>query len=125
MKILAFIFSAFLLFFSFSSNAQKGSEPGNNYRPVSAPLKGYYSIGNNATKLKGSSNEQVFSGFRASKKKKAPVVQKGYYATGNHQSKLGEQITFEDVRPSGQSYNGSRPTKGYYSIGRNAEKLQK
>lgn len=107
MKTVAFMISALLLSTSFTSNAQKG----------------YYSIGQNAAKLGSPSGIQVFSGFKASKKKTAPAVQKGYYTTGNNREKLSEQVSFEQVKPSVQSYYKLTPVKGYYSIGRNAEKL--
>ncbi|MCU7552024.1 hypothetical protein OCK74_23085 [Chitinophagaceae bacterium LB-8] len=124
MKIFVFIISASLLFISITAYAQKDTGPVNGFQSVYAPQKGYYSIGNNASKLQSPASGQVFSGLRTSKKKTVPMVQKGYYATGNNQAKLGEQISFEDVRPSGSSYYKSRPVKGYYSIGRNADKLK-
>lgn len=123
MKTLGLIFSATLLSLSFIADAQKGAQPVRNDRPVSAPVKGYYSIGNNAAKLQSPSNGQVVSNLRTSNKKTASEVKKGYYATGNNNEKLGSQISFEEVKPSGQTNFKARPTKGYYSIGRNADKL--
>jgi hypothetical protein len=124
MKTLALILSVSLLSISFSSDAQKVAGQPGEYHPVSIPLKGYYSIGNNAAKLQSPASGQVFSGLRVSKKKTVSTVQKGYYATGNNQAKLGEQISFEEVGPSGQTNYRAKPTKGYYSIGRNANKLK-
>lgn len=125
MKALTLILSATLLSLSISSYAQKADgQTKTNQQPTPAPLKGYYSIGNNAAKLNTPANGQVSSGLRISRKKTAPEVQKGYYATGNNNTKLTRQITFEEVRPSGQTRYKARPTKGYYSIGRNADKLK-
>lgn len=125
MKTLAIILSASLLSVSFSSHAQKSPERVKSYQPVtSAPLKGYYSIGNNAAKLQSASGAQVVSGLQANKMKTTPAVQKGYYATGNNNAKLGEQISFEEVAPAGQAKYRAKPVKGYYSIGRNADKLK-
>lgn len=125
MKTLTIILSASLLSFSFSSHAQKSPERASSYQPVtSAPLKGYYSIGNNAAKLQSAAGVQVASGLRASKVKTTPVVQKGYYASGNNNAKLGELISFEEADPSGQTKYRAKPVKGYYAIGRNADKLK-
>jgi hypothetical protein len=125
MKTLAIILSASLLSVSFSSNAQKSPEQvRSNQSVTSAPLKGYYSIGNNAAKLQSATGGQVTSGLRANKVKTKPTVQKGYYATGNNNTKLAEQVSFEEVAPSGQTKYRAKPVKGYYSIGRNANKLK-
>ena len=125
MKIVTLILSTFLICLSLSSYAQKAASRVETYQqPGLAPVKGYYSIGNNAAKLNTPATGQVFSGLKISSKKTAPEAQKGYYATGNNNKKLTRQITFEEVQPSGQTKYKAKPTKGYYSIGRNADKLK-
>jgi hypothetical protein len=124
MKTFTLILLATLLGLSFSSYAQKTTESVKSYSPASAPLKGYYSIGNNAAKLNSPTSGQIASGLEISKSKTVPKVQKGYYATGNNKAKLTGQISFEEVKSSGQTNYKAKPAKGYYSIGRNADKLK-
>ena len=124
MKTFTFLIVASLLTLSFSAHAQKVAEPVKRSQSAAAPLKGYYSIGNNAAKLKSSASGQVASGLRTSQYQTAPEVKKGYYATGNNKAKLARQISFEEVQPTGQTKYKAKPTKGYYSIGRNADKLK-
>lgn len=98
-RYIAVLCSGFLLF-SISSFAQE---------PVK---KGYYAIGNNASKLAQPTNiTQVQPGQPAE-------VKKGYYSVGDNQNKLAPSstVTKKSTRPVIQ--------KGYYSIGNNADKLR-
>lgn len=76
--------------------------------------KGYYSIGNNATKLKSKSS------FGVTESETYPTVKKGYYSIGNNNRKLSKELLIEG------SATSSVPiaAKGYYSIDRNKEKLK-
>lgn len=76
--------------------------------------KGYYSIGNNATKVRGKSAVAVKTSDTY------PTVQKGYYSIGNNNRKLQKQIVVDANATSFVPF----VSKGYYSIGRNNEKLK-
>ena len=80
--------------------------------------KGYYSIGNNAQKLKDVNGVRFTTSEAASTE-----INKGYYSVERNQKKLNRQ---KIVMQSGAT-NRAVPvvTKGYYSIGNNARKLQK
>lgn len=74
--------------------------------------KGYYSIGNNAGKLRIAGDRKPADSF--------VHAQKGYYNIVSNSRKLRRYIIENNV------YMRRTPeiTKGYYSIGRNAEKLK-
>lgn len=107
----ALTITAALLLFSATGFAQDGVTA-----PTPVATKGYYAIGNNAKKL-------------APAKEAGPLVrttapQKGYYALPRKQRKT-------QALPPGNHLGAKQPrhytrpvvTKGYYAIGRNAEKL--
>lgn len=85
-----------------------------NEKPVSnSNLKGYYSIGNNRTKL----NSTVLP---ATTSIDTTIINKGFYSINKNRNKLSRRVLVVDV--SNQKPD-KRNLKGYYSIGRNAEKL--
>lgn len=112
MKTLSTILAASFLLLGANVNAQ--SNKGNN---DGAPdvKKGYYSIGNNATKLNGE------SALGVTVSESYPDVQKGYYSIDNNNRKLGWQHVI-DSRAMGYV---PFVTKGFYSIGHNNEKLKR
>jgi hypothetical protein len=78
---------------------------------ASAQDKGYYSIGNNAEKLKiQRDNKPVDSFVRA---------EKGYYNIQSNSAKLRRSLQEENTRHKRIPVI----TKGYYSIGNNSRKL--
>lgn len=85
-------------------------------KPANKPIKGYYSIGNNAEKLTIQKSD-VAQQFDVTT---YPIIPKGYYATGAHNQKLGTKII------QGREPLQKKPaiTKGYYSIGKNATKIK-
>ena len=103
-------------------------------RPV--VTKGYYSIDNNAEKLKSSAGRLTFSvkgrDVDKSDGNLSGRQQKGYYSIGDNAEKKRGQLTKEGINFSGEAparviQSNTFPviTKGYYSIGNNPEKLQK
>jgi hypothetical protein len=72
--------------------------------------KGYYSIGPNFSKLERSPAVRVDS-------LAIPDTRKGYYSTRHHNKKFSKQALWFLRQNSPQ-----KVTKGYYSIGNNAEK---
>jgi hypothetical protein len=79
---------------------------------VSAQEKGYYSIGNNAEKLKiRDADMSVDSFFRA---------EKGYYSMETNRKKLRRSSEKDTVHQK----RVPAITKGYYSIGNNAARLE-
>lgn len=77
--------------------------------------KGFYSIGNNASKLPATE-------AKAQEQSTGTVtVQKGFYTIGNNDKKLASPRL-----KVANTTNSKRPViqKGYYSIGNNADKLR-
>lgn len=74
--------------------------------------KGYYSIGDNASKLK-------YSAQQFEQTTTAPLPNKGYYAVKGKKSRVAKAYSYTNT--------GARPavTKGYYSIGNNSQKLKR
>lgn len=77
-------------------------------KPTREVKKGYYAIGNNASKL----------AIPVTIKTGTPKAQKGYYTIGNNQNKL--EAKSEVVTPQTPVIQ-----KGYYKIGNNADKLRR
>lgn len=77
-----------------------------------APMKGYYSIGNNAARLPAGQHIPI-------KDVDSEPQKKGYYAIAQNNKK--QQTTF--VLQSNTTKRTPQIRKGYYSIGRNEEKL--
>ena len=108
MKI--FLMAATCVLLSVVSNAQQGNNKSVQALPV--PVKGYYSIYQNAQKL--IPQREYKAGIADAE---VNNVQKGYYAIASNNEKLA---------PKYKVYSHDRPavTKGYYSIGNNNKKLQ-
>ncbi len=87
------------------SDKPTGAEPASATPTV---VKGFYGIGNNATKLGRPSVANITANGSY------PVIQKGYYSIGNNNRKLGEQIIIQGTAAP----VAPKATKGYYSINR-------
>lgn len=105
-----FLMVAICMLLSVISNAQQVNNTNTQELPV--PVKGYYSIYQNAQKL--TPQREYKAGVAAAE---VNNVQKGYYAIASNNKKL---------KPKYKVYSNDRPpvTKGYYSIGNNNKKLQ-
>lgn len=138
-KLKANAFKLAVCFISMSSFAYAQSKTDNIDRTSSAmPVvtKGYYSISNNAQKLKSSAGRLTFSnkvsGFETSKRNISIPPKKGYFSIGSNAQKKSSQLTeeginFSDKAPARVIQSNTFPVikKGYFSIGNNAKKLQK
>ncbi|RXK80963.1 hypothetical protein [Filimonas effusa] len=102
-KYLLILCGAFFLHIS-QSSAQEN-------KPTREVKKGYYAIGNNASKLARPLTINLV-------KTGTTTPQKGYYTIGNNQNKL--ETTPEVVTPQTPVIQ-----KGYYKIGNNADKLRR
>lgn len=127
----------FISMCSFSS-AQSKTDNIENRTSSATPIvtKGYYSISNNAEKLKSSAGRLTFSnkvsGFETSERNISIPPKKGYFSIGSNAQKKSPQLTEEGINFSGEAparviQSNTFPVikKGYFSIGNNAEKLQK
>jgi len=111
MRTYKLVMSVIILFSAVSAVGQQQSAA-----PPQRPAitKGYYSIGNNASKLSPPVQMAV-----------KPVTltgterNKGYFSIGKNRRKLPGQAGFIPL-----SNKRSVTTKGYYSIGNNADKLR-
>ena len=79
---------------------------------ASAQDKGYYSIGNNAEKLKIQADNKPVDSF--------VLAEKGYYNIQTNSTKLRRSIEEDNSRYKKIPVI----TKGYYSIGNNSRKLR-
>lgn len=129
MKIQALILLSGFILMSLFTNAQSKNDTiqVNKTTPFGGAAKGYYSIYHNAQKLNEGSVQLTFRQKRDANETKTntlPLERKGYYAIRNNQ--LNNRIYLLNANSSGKR-NQIVPEvkKGYYSIGRNAEKLQK
>lgn len=112
MKKIAFLLSVALLTITLSASAQINNDV-EDHQQYPVVTKGFYSIDNNAKKLMPVTRLAVMdAGF--------PQVNKGHYALEQNRKQLKKQ---KSILNTG---NSATPvvTKGYYSIGTNAEKLQ-
>lgn len=134
----ALILSAFFLYITAFSYAQSKRNDIENSTPSTTPVaqKGYYSIYNNAAKLNSAAGRLTFSNkvppSPRSEVTSSAVRRKGYLSIGNNAEKKRQQmgregIDFSNDRPARVLQSSTFPviTKGYYSIGFNAKKLQK
>ena len=135
--------SAFMLsvcFISMAISSCRQSKTGNIENSISSErpvvTKGYYSIYNNAEKLKSSAGRLTFFRKRREVDKSDSNIsggqKKGYYSIENNAEKKRAQMTKEGINFSGEAHarviqNNAFPVikKGYYSIGNNREKSQK
>jgi hypothetical protein len=107
------LFSAFVLL-SFLANAQ------------TAPQKGYYAIHNNAQKLASNNGHTSNVNNGSNSKALTPAAPKGFYAIKDNSIKLNMAREYDAVVPTqSAAKNGAttRPTKGYYAIGSNYNRL--
>ncbi|GAO44156.1 hypothetical protein [Flavihumibacter petaseus] len=102
MKKLVLPAVALFLSLAFLQTAAAQTAPGDSSRPA-ATGKGYYSIGDNASR-------KYSAGLKLAADGPAPEVKKGYYAIGDNNKKLPRQTVLY-VQPQPR-----KADKGYYSI---------
>ncbi len=101
-----------LMLASFFAQAQTANEQPINKQQNPPIAKGYYSIGNNASKLSAGESIEI------KEITNNQVSKKGYYSIGENGRKEKAMVIVEK-----QNRKTPQVRKGYYSIGNNAQKL--